>query len=136
MQALLQEYDILDCVTVINLCASPPTVEAKLASVLLSESRASEYLDGKFVEKNRQNGSLTVLVWARGTSGLGGVGVGARLCTVMTVPSSHAPLGSWIAEQEAMGKSLNDDVFKYLRESPDGLARQLEELTLATSSSD
>ena len=133
MQALLQEYDILDCVTVINLCASPPTVEAKLASVLLSESRASEYLDGKFVEKNRQNGSLTVLVWARGTSGLG---VGAQLCTVMTVSSSHAPLISWIAEREAMGKSLNDDVLKYMRESPDGWERQLEKLTLATSSSD
>ena len=125
-QALLQKYDILDCLVAIDLVAAPPTVEVILASLLPSDDVAGKYhIDGartqRLVYQNRHESALTVLVRAFGKA------------TLMAVPGMNAPLGSW-REAQAVASRAQEDEIASLRRNPDELERQLQDLRLAKSS--
>ena len=126
-QALLQKYDILDCVTVIDLCHAPPTVNVKLASVFFADSFPGSLADGydgrdnyehtkRVVERNRQNGSLTVAVMALESSGPEDV-----TWLLKTFPEPSDP---------EMKRTVDNDVM-FLQRYPDALEKQLHDLRLA-----
>ena len=124
-QALLQQNDILDCLIVINLIEAPPTVEVKLASVLLSEVfSAKNHIAGAFsqrlVEQNRQIEALTVLVMALDKT------------VSMTVPGEYSPFGSW-REAQAVARRAEEDEIANLHRNPDELKRRLKELKVVNS---
>ena len=127
MQALLQQYDIQHCITLINLCQAPPTATVKLASEVLSDNMVSEYLDGEVVKKNRQNGDLTVWVWASVPCS---IGITYGPCLILTIPGTRAPFGSWITAQVRMKRTKKGEVLS-LQKNPDALASQLQELMLS-----
>ena len=123
-QALLQEYDILDCLVAIDLIDAPPTVEVVLAALLPSEEVASKYhIDGARTQRlvYQNDSALTVLVRALGKTNL------------MAVPGRNAPLGSWREVQAVFSRAQADETAS-LRRNPDELERQLQDLRLAKSS--
>jgi hypothetical protein len=132
-QALLQKYEILDCVTVINLCKAPPTVEVIHASKFLSDSEADGDQDNyefnqRFVERNRQTGSLPVWIHSLRYSG-----PGSHL--MKTVAGNVAPFGSWSAAQAAMKRSKHIEVELFHR-FPEMLETQLRSLQITRTSFD
>ena len=134
MQALLQKYDILDCVTVINLYKAPPTLEVKLASDVLPdrETNGSSEIGKRCLGQFRENGSLTVVTMALGSSGHS---TAIQPLFVKTFLGIGAPFGSWTAAQENMRKIKGDDV-KNLQRNPDAFERQLQHLRLVKSTFD
>jgi hypothetical protein len=100
MQAVLQKYDILDCITVIDLIQAPPSVEVKLASVFLDKDmdtgRDEKEHTKRILERNRQNKSLTVACISLGTYSATDA---PRAILLKTFPSMAAPHGSWPASQ-------------------------------------
>ena len=129
-QAVLQKYDIFDCVTVINLCQAPPTLQVRLASALYGDfSVAGDecYDDMKrCFERIWADGSLALLI---GTF---------RPCSLIdsiqsfymeSIPKFHAPSGSWSVYQADMRKKLDASV-TILQCHPDQLEKQLKDLML------
>ena len=132
-QALLQKYDILDCITVINLCEAPPTVVVMHVSAFLALSKVDRdqdnfEFDQRFVERNRQTGALTLWIKALGYSGPGSN-------IMKRIAGDHAPFGSWSAAQEAMKRRKHGEV-EILYHFPEMLETQLQSLRIARSSFD
>ena len=133
MQALLQKYDILDCVTVINLWEAPPTVEVKLASLFLSERSAvgDTFLEDIkcVVERGRKNDYLIVVVMALWPSSSGSM---TQTRILNKVPGFCTPSGSWSATEEDMKRKLND-ALENVQRCPDEMMKLLQDLRLANA---
>ena len=129
-QALLQKFDILDCLTVVDLRHAPPIVQLQLASVFLSDDTDKVYrVDveamNHYLKQNRQDGCLSV--WVRAFASADREGV-----LLTTCPGMSAPLGSWSAAQADMKRTIDDEL-KYLHRYPDELERRLCDLQLVKS---
>jgi len=130
-QAVLQNYNILDCVVVIDLCKAPPSIEVTVASDFLSKGMYTDDNSSahtkRIIERNRENGALTVACISIG------VYAGdddANAILLKTFPGEAAPMGSWTAAQadmeRSMGFSLED-----LRRHPKQIEGLLEDLRRA-----
>ena len=129
-QALLQKYDILDCVTVIDLSQAPPTVKVKLASSFLAERGVQgHYLEQlkRVVEQSRQNGSLTVAITARGSNfnDANGLLIVESFSATYIVPS-----GSWKTMQTDMARANPGQLNRLLSDS-NKLEKELQRLRIA-----
>ena len=129
-QALLQKYDILDCVTVIDLSQAPPTVKVKLASSFLAERGVQgHYLEQlkRVVEQSRQNGSLTVAITARGSNCNDANG---WLFVESFAATDIVPSGSWKTMQADMARA-NPGQLNRLRSDSNKLEKELQRLRIA-----
>ena len=122
-QALLQKYDILDCVTVINLCQAPPTVNVKLRSVVFSvlfpgsmANHDSCEATKRIVEQNRQTGVWTVVIMAFRSAGPD---------DVMWV------MKSFLDPSDPEMRRTVDNAVKSMQHCPDELETHLRDLRLA-----
>ena len=126
MQAVLLDYDILDCVVVIDLCQAPPSIEAKLASDFFDSGdidRDNFAHTKRICERNRRNGALTVACISLGVNGPDD----ANAILLKTIPSQMAPMGcSWTESQADMKESIgsmleemrsNTELLEELRQS-------------------
>jgi hypothetical protein len=133
MQALLQKYDILDCVTVMNLWEAPSTVEVKLASEFISEHSAHGdpfFEDIKAViEHGRQNDYLIVVVISLWPSSSGGM---TRARILSKVPGLCTSSGSWSAAQKDKKITMHD-ALENVQRCPDEMMKQLQDLRLANA---
>ena len=130
-QALLQKYDILDCVTVIDLSQAPPTVKVKLASSCLAERGVQgHYLEQlkRVVEQNRQDGSLTVAITARGSN----FNDANLLLIVESVAATDiVPSGSWKTMQADMARANLGQLNRLLTSDSNVLEKELQRLRIA-----
>ena len=124
MQAILQKYDILDCVDVIDLGRSPPTVEVMLASVFLSDRMHGSTSDSglldrskQIIEQNSQDGSLTLAIFFAGEIFL------------KLIPARGDGKVSWRGMQASLEETLKAAT-DHLQQHPDELERELRDLRL------
>jgi len=130
MQALLQNYNILDCMTIVDLCEAPPTIEVKHASGFLAgeDMRGEEYDHTKrIMDRNRQNGALTVacitLAAARADDC-------SNAILIKTFPALAAPGGSWTAAQAEMKEHMGYALAEMMHH-PEEIEKQLKTLRRA-----
>jgi len=135
MQAVVQNYSILDCVVVIDLCKTPPEINVKIASDFLYNN--GMYTDPennahtkRIIDRNRGNGSLTVACISHGEFGNNDE---ANAVLLKTFPGQVAFRGSWPAMQEHMKQSYGVDELEDLRRRPSEIERVLKNLTIANT---
>lgn len=129
MQASLQGYNLLDCITIIDLCDAPPSIDVKLAFNFLSDDMREE--DDNFahtkrvIQRNKLNGSLTAACISLGTYESERA---ARAILLKTFPGLSAPGGSWTAAQASLRQSMGNDRLAELQNYPDEIEAQLKDL--------
>lgn len=111
MQAVFHDYDILDCIVMIDLCDAPPSIEVMLSSAFLANEMSTDDDNydhtQRIIARNRENGALTVACVSIGLyENIANEANAPRAILLKTFPSMSAPMGSWTAAQENAKQSL------------------------------
>ena len=105
-RSFLLEYDILDCIAIINFCEAPPSFKMKKFSdyIRTNEGRALCSKDGTKtrIDSNLANGDMTVVV----ISLAAGDARAGLSCMLMTFEGKSLLAGSWPAAQEMMRREM------------------------------
>jgi len=112
-QAVIQNYDILDCIVMIDLCCAPPSIQLMLSSEFVSNEMSPDDENynhtRRMIGRNRENGALTVACISIGVYDETNA---PRAILFKTVPFQKVepPMGSWTEVQADAKQSLGFSV--------------------------
>lgn len=109
--ANINDWDILDCVVVINFCVSPPSFEVELATDFLRSFTKESYQETlkKYIEETRSEGALVINIMFNPATGQPGNKDSPFVNIQMNMPGSNMPQGSWPAAQKSCLQEMKED---------------------------